>query len=68
MTQGTQVSHFCENRCKEWLPQLKDIPAKELHNWADYYQNYDLKALDYVKPIVDYKEARARSVKMYKKV
>lgn len=53
---------------KEWLPELKDIPAKELHNWSDYYQKYDLKDIDYVKPIVDYKEARARSVKMYKAV
>jgi deoxyribodipyrimidine photo-lyase len=53
---------------KEWLPELKNIPAKELHNWSDHYQKYDLKDIDYVKPIVDYKEARARSVKMYKAV
>lgn len=53
---------------KEWLPELKDIPAKELHNWSDHYQKYDLKDIDYVKPMVDYKEARARSVKMYKAV
>jgi deoxyribodipyrimidine photo-lyase len=53
---------------KKWIPQLKDIPAQELHNWSDYCQNYDLKQLNYVEPIVDYKEARERSVKMYKSV
>ena len=53
---------------KEWLPELRDIPVKELHNWSDHYQKYDLKDIDYVKPMVDYKEARARSVKMYKAV
>ena len=53
---------------KKWLPQLKDIPAKELHNWADYCNNYDLKKINYVKPIINYKEARQRSVNMYRKV
>jgi len=53
---------------KKWLPQLKDIPAKELHNWADYCENYDLKKINYVKPIINYKEARQRSVSMYRKV
>ena len=50
------------------LPQLKNIPAKELHQWDKYYQNYDLKKINYLKPIVDYKTARQKSIKMYRNV
>ena len=53
---------------KTWLPQLNNIPAKELHKWGDYYQHYNLKEINYVAPIVDYKQARAKSVAMYRKV
>ena len=51
---------------KTWLPQLNNIPAKELHKWGDYYQHYNLKEINYVAPIVDYKQARAKSVAMYR--
>ena len=53
---------------KKWLPQLKEIPAKELHNWEDNYSNYNLKDINYVKPIVEYKKAREKSIKMYKNI
>ena len=51
---------------KKWLPQLKDIPADELHNWEENYENYNLNELNYYKPIVEYKKAREASIKMYK--
>lgn len=51
---------------KKWLPQLKDIPAKELNDWENYYKNYDLKKINYLAPIVNYKEARQKSVEMYR--
>jgi len=53
---------------KKWLPNLKDIPAKELHEWEKYYHNYDIKKMGYYKPIVDYSKARKRSIQMYRKV
>ena len=53
---------------KKWLPQLKYIPAKQLHNWEENYLYYNLKDLNYVKPIVEYKKAREKSIKMYKSV
>lgn len=53
---------------KKWIPELKDIPAKELHQWDEYYQNYDLKQLGYVKPIINYKKARKASADAYRKV
>lgn len=52
---------------KKWLPELKIIPADELHQWDEYYQNYDLKQLNYFKPITNYKKARKESIKTYKK-
>jgi deoxyribodipyrimidine photo-lyase len=51
---------------KKWIPSLKDIPAKELHKWDEYYHKYDLKKLNYYKPIVNYKKARERSIQMYR--
>ena len=53
---------------KKWLPQLKNIPAKQLHNWEENYLFYNLKDLNYVKPIVEYKKAREKSIKMYRSV
>jgi deoxyribodipyrimidine photo-lyase len=53
---------------KKWLPNLKNIPARDLHNWEKTYKKYDLKKIAYVKPIVEYKQARENSVKMYREV
>jgi len=53
---------------KKWIPELKDIPAKEIHNWHINYQKYP--GL-YTKPIVDFEkrknaaEERFRNVKKY---
>ena len=53
---------------KKWIPELKDVPNKDVHNWESKYESYDLKKLNYFKPIVEYKTARAESVKMYREV
>ena len=53
---------------EKWVPQLKNIPAKELHEWDKYCNNYNLKDINYIKPIVDYKTARQKSVQMYRDV
>ena len=52
---------------KKWLPNLKDIPAKHLHDWNKFYQDYDLKEMKYVEPMIDYKKSRDVTLKMYKK-
>ena len=51
---------------KKWLPQLKEIPPKELNDWENYYKNYDLKKIKYLAPIVNYKDARQKSIEMYR--
>ena len=53
---------------KKWVPELKSVPAKEIHEWEKYCINYDLKKLNYFKPIVEYSKARQESIKMYRKV
>ena len=53
---------------KKWLPQLNDIPAKHIHDWGKYSNEYDLDDINYVAPIVDYKKARQRSIDMYRAV
>lgn len=51
---------------KRWLPELKDIPAKELHEWDRYYLNYT--NLNYPKPIINYKRAKEMVLEAYKRV
>ena len=53
---------------KKWIPELKDVPAKDIHKWESKYKDYDVKELGYFEPIVEYKKARAESVKMYRQV
>lgn len=53
---------------KKWLPQLKDVPNNELHQWDKYCSNYDLKKINYIMPIVNYKEARQLSIQTFRKV
>jgi len=51
---------------KKWLPQLAALPAKVLHAWDEHYQAYDVERLKYYVPIVEYKEARAKSLAYYR--
>lgn len=53
---------------KKWIPELKDVSAHDIHNWEIEYKHYDLKKINYRKPIVDYKKGRNNSIKMYKRI
>jgi deoxyribodipyrimidine photo-lyase len=55
---------------KKWLPELKDIPPKHLHQWDKYWREYlenrkDGVKINYPSPIVNYEEQRAKALKMY---
>ena len=65
----SQAERFDKNAdyIKKWIPSLKEIPAKELIDWEKYYQKYNLKEIDYVKPIFSYQERRELALKTYKK-
>lgn len=52
---------------KKWLPQLKDIEPKHLHEWETYYKEYNLKEINYWKPIVSYADSKKKGIAMYKR-
>jgi len=52
------------NYIKYWIPELKSVENKHIHNWDKYYNEYDV---DYPKPMVDYKLQKDLALKMYKK-
>lgn len=50
---------------KKWLPELKDLSSKTIHNWeTDYMEHKGV----YIKPIVNFKEQREKALEMFKKV
>jgi len=48
--QAEKYDSECEY-IKKWLPQLKDVPVKDILNWNEKYQDY--KDIDYPKPMID---------------
>jgi len=49
---------------KTWVPELKDVPVKDIFNWETKYTEY--KDTKYPKPICNYKEQKEMTIKMYK--
>ncbi len=49
---------------KTWIPELKDIPNEDIHNWDVTWEKH--KDCKYPKPICDYKEQKEKSLAMYK--
>ena len=52
---------------KKWLPQLKDVEPNHLHDWEKYHIEYNLKEINYWKPIVNYSESKKKGISMYKR-
>jgi deoxyribodipyrimidine photo-lyase len=50
---------------KTWIPELKDIPAKEIHNWYKYHTEYKI---HYPAPIVDYSVQKEKAIEMYSSI
>ena len=48
---------------KKWIPELKDIPNKDILNWNKTCTKYNI---SYPAPIVDYEVMRKEIVKIYK--
>ena len=49
---------------KTWIPELKDVDSKDIHNWDTKWEQY--KDIGYPKPIINYAEQKEKSMKMYK--
>jgi deoxyribodipyrimidine photo-lyase len=64
-----QAEKFDENceYIKKWIPELKDVPVKDIHNWNETCDDYLAKGIRYNKPIVDYSKKRIEALDMYKK-
>lgn len=50
---------------KKWIPELKNVPAKDIHKWNENYNNY--KNVKYPEPIVDYSKTREQAIAKFKK-
>jgi deoxyribodipyrimidine photo-lyase len=49
---------------KKWIPELKDVPVKDILNWEEKYSQY--KNIKYPKPMCNYQEQKEKALKMYK--
>lgn len=50
---------------KTWVPELKKVKPADLHRWDEVREDYKSQVTGYPAPIVDYAEARKRSLKNY---
>lgn len=55
---------------KTWIPELRDVPAKEIHNWDKYCSNYNgnKNKIHYPAPIVDYSVQKEKAIEMYSSI
>lgn len=63
-TQSKKFDKDCEY-IKKWIPELKEVNPKHIHQWDKYYNLYE--NIDYPKPIIDYKKSREITLNIYKK-
>lgn len=54
---------------KKWLPELKDIPNKDILKWyqEDIHKKWLEEGIEYFKPIINHDEERLKTLKIYKK-
>jgi deoxyribodipyrimidine photo-lyase len=52
---------------KTWIPELRNVPAKEIHNWDKYHSEYKSK-IHYPGPIVDYSLQKEKAIEMYSSI
>ena len=66
-TQGEKFDKDC-TYIKKWLPQLKDVPPKDIHNWykPEVHEKWLKQGLKYYKPILEHDEERKVTLKLYK--
>jgi deoxyribodipyrimidine photo-lyase len=59
--QAKKIDPDC-NYIKKWIPELTDVPVKDIINWETSYELY--KNIKYPKPIVDYQKQKEKALKM----
>jgi deoxyribodipyrimidine photo-lyase len=66
-TQAQKYDKNCDY-IKFWLPQLKYIPNKDIHNWFLTYDDYLKDNVKYYKPIINHSEQRLKALALYTKI
>lgn len=51
---------------KKWIPELEDVPPKDIHAWNVSYKKY-IDTCEYPQPIVEHSVQSKKAVQMYKK-
>jgi deoxyribodipyrimidine photo-lyase len=61
----TQAKKFDKDAeyIKKWIPELKDVPIKDILNWDKKYNDYNI----YIKPIIDTTLSSKKTIDLYKK-
>lgn len=52
---------------KKWVPELKEVESKHLHNWAKYRELY-IDKIDYPEPMINYDKMKKIAMIAYKKI
>ncbi len=52
---------------KRWLPELRSVSAKDLHNWYNPEIRAKYPQVNYPAPMVNHKDASARAIEVFKK-
>ncbi len=67
-TQGENYDEDCEY-IKKWLPELENIPNKDIHNWfkKEIHEKWLKNGINYFKPIINHDEERLETLNIYKK-
>jgi deoxyribodipyrimidine photo-lyase len=52
---------------KKWVPELADVPAKDIHQWFHSWKDYK-DSVKYYKPICEYEIQKERALKMYREI
>lgn len=51
---------------KRWVPELKEVPAKDIHEWNVAYEKYKSTSLRYPAPMVDHGMQSKKAIQMFK--
>jgi deoxyribodipyrimidine photo-lyase len=52
---------------KKWIPELINVPNKDIHKWYETSNIYIKQNIKYVSPIVDHDTTRINAINLYKK-
>ena len=67
MNPWTQSAKFDKNAeyIKKWIPELKDVDAKDIHKWFSACEDAKYKQIRYPHPMVDLEEQKKKMMKLY---